>query len=231
MKSWKPLLFIAPLAALLILILAVSTASAHRPDWGGGETTYIDNIQVSYAFYRSLNSGNQVDSYIFHAVDSQFLHAGIQIPRIRGLETYTVSMALFGPGLPAADEAVHALLPANHPEDQGVLFVPSVDSAGYFEPFTQTSYAGRQQINQNLPGAGDYTLLVWQPEGRSGKYVLDVGQREQFGPLDFFLFPVWWVRVRLYFEQGSYLLVALISIALVLLILLRRRLQAARDRR
>ena len=75
-------------------------------------------------------------------------------------------------------------------------------SEGYSEPFTQTEYWGRQELDIDLPESGEYTLLVWNPDGQPGKYVLDTGREEVFGLSDVLRMPVWWVRARLYFEQG-----------------------------
>lgn len=83
----------------------------------------------------------------------------------------------------------------------GGVIVESVKTEDFYEPFTQTDYWGRQTLEMDLPESGTYYLLVWQPEGETGKYVLDTGREEVFGPADLFRFPLWWIETRLYFEQ------------------------------
>jgi hypothetical protein len=215
MKNIKRITFI------LILLVPLSSASAHRPIWGEQYGPIeIPDLRTSFAVYRNLDSG-QIDVYTFEAETGQDLHAGIQIPAVDGLEEYGVTAALFGPGLPEADSNT---LPPDRPEDLGVLVFPSSVSADFFEPFTQTTYWGRQQIDLVLPADGAYYLLVWHPDGKPGKYVLDTGRAEVFEPADLFRFPVWWLRVHIFFGHGLALALtgALIAIAVVLVVIRKR---------
>lgn len=210
------------LLTVLVLLIPFSSTSAHRPVWGEQYGPIeIPNLRTSFAFYRDLST-NHTDVFTFKAEAGQDLHAGIQIPAVDGLEEYEVQAALFGPGLPEADPAA---LPPDHPEDLGALVFPSGKSAGYFEPFTLTNYWGRQEIDVSLPADGTYYLLVWQPENKPGKYVLDTGRAEVFEPGDIFRFPVWWVRVHLFFGHGPALaiLAAMILLAVVLLVVRKWR--------
>ena len=79
----------------------------------------------------------------------------------------------------------------------------------------------------NLPEPGKYYLVVWQPNGNSGKYVLDIGTEEVFGIGDIFSFPIWWVKVHLFFEHGRMLglIAGALAVSLGLLIFLPRRLR------
>jgi len=213
------------LPALILLLAAVPTASAHRPDWSSGEgATPIADIVTSWAYYRDLSGPEQVDVYAFTASAGDSLHAGINIPAIGGLERYGVTVALFGPGLPTANPAD---LPPGHPEGLGAIVFPTAVSEDFFEPFTQTNYWGRQQIDLTLPETGEYFLAVWHPGGAAGKYVLDVGTAEVFGPADLFQFPVWWVRVHAFFGHTPYLiaggLAAAAALAGLALVIIRRR--------
>jgi hypothetical protein len=111
------LIFIA--ITLIAAVLAFPTAAyAHRPVWGEDVgVTKIENLSTSFAFYREFKT-EKVHAYSFEGKTGQSLHAGIQIPAIKGLEAYSVSMAILGPGFPEVDEA---LLPPNHPENLGAL--------------------------------------------------------------------------------------------------------------
>ncbi len=185
----------------VLLFAAASPASAHRPVWGdpAGGAIVIDNLSTSFAFYRDIKASAVADVYTFEARAGEHLHAGLSIPALRGLQNYGLSLAVLGPGLP---EANHDLLPANHPEDLGGLIFSSVRGEDFYEPFTQTNYWGRQRVELDLPQAGTYYLLVWQPDGLPGKYVLDTGTAEVFGPADLFAFPGWWLRVHEFSGQS-----------------------------
>lgn len=221
---------------ILIIIIAmfifVPAASAHRPEEGIDEgLTVIPSPSVSYAYYREFESPNFLHSYAFDGDAGQFFHAGINIPQIAGLEDYGVTFALVGPGLPAIDQTAFAASHSHegaetndHAHEQvelpgwldldqmGGIVVPSQVGEDFFEPFTQTNYWGRQVLELNLPESGRYYLLVWNADKEPGKYVLDTGREEVFGPADITRFPVWWLNTRLYFEQGP----ALLGVASVL---------------
>ena len=210
------------LALLALLLWAAPTASAHRPDWGEASgVTEIADIVNSVAFYRDLTGADDVDAYVFTARAGDRLHAGINTPVVQGLEDYGASVALFGPGLPTAD---YAALPPGSPADLGAAVFPTRPGADFFEPFTQTNYWGRQRLEVDLLMAGTYYLVVWHPAGAAGKYVLDVGTAEVFGPGDLFQFPIWWLRVHAYFGHLNYLAAALVLLgALAGVVYLRRR--------
>jgi ligand-binding SRPBCC domain-containing protein len=202
---------------LMLLVMLFSTdapASAHRPVWDGGANGVmtIDNLSTSFAFYRDFKAPAQADVYTFEAKAGEHLHAGISVPALHGLESYGVSVAVLGPGLPAVN---HDLLPENHPEDLGGLIFASARGEDFFEPFTQTNYWGRQRVELDLSQTGTYYLLVWQPEGLPGKYVLDTGTAEVFGPGDLLAFPVWWLKVHEFFGQtftGPALVLGLVTV-------------------
>lgn len=210
---------------LLALCLFVSPALAHRPDPGNTlRITEIESPTTSFAFYRELTNSSDVHLYSFEGQAGQFFHAGINIPEIYGLEDYGVSLALTGPGLaplnldnlPFENDLTPGVFPslANsnlvlaglHTGTLGGIIAPTVRSEDFFEPFTQTNYWGRQTLELNLPETGTYYLIVWNPNGQPGKYVMDTGTQEVFGPSDLFLFPKWWIDTHIYFEHTPYLL-------------------------
>lgn len=221
------------LIGLFSIFFIVPAASAHRPEEGNeAGNTVIPDANTSFAYYRQIDSTSPIHFYSFEGQAGQFFHAGINIPQIQGLEDYQVSLALLGPGLPNLEvnekdfefnshnepdlpENPHGEtftdipLPAELSEHQlGGLIVEGKLGEDFFEPFTQTSYWGRQELDLDLPETGKYYLIVWNPEGKEGKYVLDTGTREVFGPTDLFRFPIWWLNTRLYFEQGPSLALA-----------------------
>lgn len=222
--------FLLGLTVLLQFVMAVTPAAAHRPGEGAeGEVTEIPSATTSYAYYRELSREDEVHLYAFEGEAGAFFHAGINVPQLEGLEEYGVTLALLGPGL--AEITFNEVLPvdsgshtheaadSSHPHDEielggveinvegyGGIIASSMAGEDFYEPFTQTRYWGRQQIEVTLPESGRYYLAVWSPEGESGKYVVDTGREEVFGPADLLRFPVWWVETRLYFEQGPTLL-------------------------
>jgi hypothetical protein len=245
------------LATLLGVLFLVPSASAHRPDEGSDEgTTSIPNSTTSYAYYRELETSDPVHIYRFEGEAEQFFHVGVNIPQLDRLEDYGVTLALLGPGLPSLDATnlpfsenvshqhedganhVHSGLKNIVPGSEtiisglnasniGGIVVESQKTDDFFEPFTQTNYWGRQVLELNLPESGTYYLVVWNPEGVTGKYVLDTGVEEVFGPADLIRFPIWWVNTRLYFEQGP----ALLGVAMLPVLALIGAIDCRKNRR
>jgi hypothetical protein len=227
---------ISLIVTALISFFAANAASAHRPITGNpkGINAIPDPI-TSYAFYESLDTGGDVDIYGVFVEAGQFFHAGINIPQIDGLEDYEVSLALLGPGLPVLSDTALPAFPHDHEENENAhdhfdanswtdgldldgltgIVVGSEESEDFYEPFTLTRYWGRQVVELDLLEAGTYYLLVWQPDGIAGKYVLDTGRAERFSLGDLFRFPVWWVQIHIYFEHTA----GLIAGAAVILII------------
>lgn len=245
----SPLRKITLAISIIAAFLFVPEASAHRPE--EGETrgvTVIPDPTTSFAYYREFGSDVFVHLYSVEGAAGQTLHAGINIPQLEGLENYGVTLAIFGPGLPAVDPGrlPDVLLDLSRPSAAPVLPVintaarlPDLTGMGgvilestvtedFYEPFTQTSYWGRQSMDLTFPETGTYYLAVWQPEETAGKYVMDTGRQEVFSPADLFRFPVWWWETRAYFNQlPSPWAVAGIGIVLLAGIILFRR-RAAR---
>lgn len=216
---------------LLAVLFVTPVAYAHRPGEDSLDgLTEIPDPEISFAYYRQLDSSAPMHVYTFDGQGGKFFHAGINIPQISRLENYQVNIALLGPGLPLLDSAIRSQgahgdpVPTDHTdeilladlpipseinlEQIGGLFIANQDGEDFFEPFTQTRYWGRQELDINLPEDGRYYLLVWNPEGAEGKYVLATGTQEVFEPGDLLRFPIWWLETRLYFEQGYLILIA-----------------------
>ena len=246
MKVFK--LFIFALF-LIVSFVATPVAFAHRPEDGNlVGFTEIPDPTTSFAFYRQLDASSPVHVYTFEGQAGTLFHAGINIPQISGLENYQVSLALLGPGLPvidgsdssggshahedeAAEDHAQESRSSNLPipdelsqEHNGLVLVESKDGEEFFEPFTQTRYWGRQMLDIDLPEEGKYYLLVWNPGGIEGKYVLDTGTQEVFEAADLFRFPVWWLETRLYFEQGPSFLAgaSIFFLGIVGIVIIRR---------
>ena len=214
------------LSTMGLLMLFARGAAAHRPIGDTGEDTIrLPNITTSFVVYRNLQRADQIDRFAFHADGGEKLHVGINIPAIRGLETYGVSVAIVGPGLDGVDLE---LLPVAAPEGSGTMIIPSRVGDEFFEPFTQTSYWGRQQADIHIPQSGEYVILVWSPDGQAGKYVIDTGTQEVFGLDDLLRFPMWWLRVHHYFGHTPYLIALVISGIATFVVLAIRRHRAAR---
>ena len=222
--------------AISLLVVVIPNAYAHKQleSVGNNEfasATIIPDHQVSWAVYQELQRGD-AHYYRFNANEGERFFMQITIPDLDQYRGFAPSVALIGDGLQeelpiaskrsevttmSAAEAEIAV-PASAGDGAIVLeYDESAPAEKFFEPFTQTSYLVRQELTiEELPSTGTYTVVVYDNSVGfdSGKYVLAIGEREEFSAVDFFTtLPAAWFGTKLYFQD--YLSVAL-AIALIL---------------
>lgn len=173
-----------PAAALMIaatmILGGAGRALAHQPffedaDWTAKTPYMIKDPTVSTALYATLAQRDDVDYVTFAGQRGQRVLIGLTIPQIEGQDDFAPTLALLGPGLPAAQlpAAVEATA------DGAVVLAPEAGPARpFFEPFSRTSYWERQEQVVTLPADGAYTVAVWHPAGAVGRYTLVIGDRE-----------------------------------------------------
>jgi len=192
------------LLAFIVVIIVVSvpsSAQAHRPIFAYEQPTSLEDPveiidpEVSWAIYSKLQT-DEADYYRFEVPpDSSDFFAQIIIPKREEFFNFDPSFALIGANL--SDDGP---VPFEMPSEWGILLAPASDvQETFFEPFTQTSYLMRQEINRKLK-EGIYYLVVYHTDNREGKYTLTVGEREVWEWRDLFRFPLIWMKVRMWYD-------------------------------
>lgn len=252
------LLLIATLCATLLMGVFAGTASAHtahvnhsnrsdhKPLFKSGaisspqQAMTIPDPNISWAIYASLNHSGEADYYTFRAPQNFKLTAQITIPAISSLQNFAPHLALIGPGLPTSTAGVPGLDGLNVPSSDGVVIYNATHAGAtdaFYEPFTQTNYWNRQTETPTLTKSGTYYLAVFNlptDAVQTGKYVLAVGTKEEFGPSDLLTFPATYIRVRQFTEAGvplwAWIALGVIVLLIVLLVIRHRRRKARKAR-
>lgn len=159
----------------------------------------IPDPQVSYAAYGNLTEEGQVDYFRFRAAEGDTIIAEILIPSIPRLDGFAPALSLIAPD--------------DDDPTTTKLWVGG-DRETFFEPFTQTRYARRQQLEVTAPVDGEYYLAVHSPEGQTGKYVLSIGEKDVFSGDDVITLPYVWWKVRMFVEQQASTVAIVIILAL-----------------
>lgn len=186
------------LAVVFMWVVGVTVALAHNPrveleeDWGDFAAPYIvEDGTVSFAFFGFLDEGD-VDVFRLTFADDALVPLEILVPACG--ETY----ADFYPEMwvmEAADHADFAALETwfsdsgsadDAPDGFSVLAaytsrLDGDDRPTYFERHTQRDYYLHPDANVDVQ-AGDVALIVYDPAGVGGDYLLASGQREVFFP-------------------------------------------------
>jgi hypothetical protein len=179
-------------------------ASAHQPffedkDFTAKTPGVVKDPTVSTALYATLDSSRDIDYVTFDGKRGQSILVGLTIPTIAGQENFTPTVAIIGPGLPAAN-TTHLPRRVAAPARSGAVVWPAAPGKAsvFFEPFSRTSYWERQENHIELPADGRYTLAVWSDTGAVGRYTLVVGDREVLGgdPAFPIKLPAFWTPVQ-----------------------------------
>ncbi len=172
------------IGAVLVLVSTLSMATrvfAHQPffediDYTEANPRSIADPTVSTALYGTLSGADDVDYFTFEGRRGQEILVRVDIPQLAGLEQFAPTVALLGPGLPATPVPRKVAQPSG----TGAMVIPPPEGkpSTFYEPFTQTTYWTRQVERITLPADGKYWLTIYDPAGKSGRYVLSVGEKE-----------------------------------------------------
>jgi hypothetical protein len=203
--------------------------------------TKIPDHKVSWAIYQELEGTEEVDYYRFSARQGDRFYMHVTIPDIEKFQSFSPTVVLIGKNLDKAKlDAQNSQVRLAHSGDTIYNYLNMHGNTGlvleydnnsvppklFYEPFTQTSYLIRQELAiPSLPSTGEYVVAIYddgrlQSDGLR-KYVLAIGEREDFGPIDFFTtLPAAWFETKLYFQDYLSVAVAIAVIASAIIILI-----------
>jgi len=148
---------------LIIIFLSLFSAGsvlAHQPRLvSGEEITKIERPDVSQAFYGNLTG--QPHFFEIKSTKEQQVYFGLLVPDLPGIDK-DVSLEIY-----LEDELV------------GSLYGRNFKWQSYYEEFTDDYYFQGPETKVSLKDDALYTLKVFSPDNQ-GKYVLVVGQKEEF---------------------------------------------------
>lgn len=206
-------------------------ADAHKPIQSDGKNLSYENAlqipdhKISLVVYEELEI-YQTKFYSFEAKKGESFYASIVIPKLDHLESYKPSLALAGEGIQIQNiHNIDAELPP------GGIVVYDYDgiipSKEFYEPFGQTTYWDRQEIQISIPEDGTYYIMVFDSQGFPGKYSLAVGTIEDFSMIDFFtVLPSAWFETKLFFGDYfslSIFFTLLIGIPVLIILKIKRK--------
>lgn len=167
------------------LLVLVGTASCHQPRIVAGGVTQIENPEVSQAFYGELEGGP--DYYQIRSEEPFRLYVGILVPDLEGIDK-DVSVDITKEHVHSEEELEHE---REHEEEEMRVLLngPEHEWTRWYEPFGGDWYWQGPEFRSNPPeeelpegvevSEGTYNIKVFSPDNE-GKYVLAVGEREEF---------------------------------------------------
>jgi hypothetical protein len=164
------------------------------PERSGGAQV-VEDLERSWAFYGDLTPGS-TDRYRLEAGASDEVSFEVLVPKRDDLRDYRPYLEISGPGfegdcrLRVGDDCWRVPINAG--------------AASFYEAFTQTYYWSYtkddpQGSSVRFPQEASYLLTVGVDQGDGGPYALATVGADQFSASELLLFPLEWVRVRLWY--------------------------------
>lgn len=188
--------------------MLAAPAYAHVPyveglDYSDNEAFIIQSpIEKSHALYASFNSPTDQDRVVFTLTEQDLTddkiiwNEGGQSGRLVSFNTIVPACAPYALILPAvaligprqtvlSELALGVELPFTVDADQGIYFMSNTVQGPIFEEkISGTAYFQQKKAEFIVSAPGRYEIVVWEPAGQIGDYVLVVGGEEMFGVND-----------------------------------------------
>jgi hypothetical protein len=198
----------------ILTVLTVATAVlpgyCHRPlDIFGNhpnpeQALLVGDIDVSQVAYEELT---EAEPSLWMKVELSVpatLDLSLGVPVIDRLTSYRPSLAVIGPGLSEVSlpSSLRASMSA---ADGGVVLATQYVSVPeeFHEPFTGTDSWILGKWSVDLPMAGRYYVVAYDPSGEIGKLWVAIGEKEAFSASDIFALPATIRAVRRFHEVGG----------------------------
>lgn len=176
----------------LVLLAAGATVSAaalaHVPfleqdDYTAEAPFVVLDVPNSKSLHASIDTPDDVDVFRIAIDEPMRIYTTTNIPFCAQYETYAVTYALTGPGLPQPEVDLPIELPDGHGAVVVRNVVNSVDERPvFFEPYGgRLMWEGPDYAIDDAP-PGEYQMIVWNEDGELGNYIAVVGEAEIFGP-------------------------------------------------
>jgi monofunctional biosynthetic peptidoglycan transglycosylase len=157
----------------------------------------FQDVQISRVVYHEVTKQAPQIWIAFEIEQPQELFLQIGVPVLDRLRKYRPAMALLGPGLP------DVRLPFEFPSGLGGLVLDTDDIESpkeFYEPFTGTSSWILREQDVQLPEAGRYYVVAFDPDGKPGKLWAATGRKEVWGAKDMLRMPKIITEVRQFHE-------------------------------
>lgn len=179
------------LISAAVMLVTATASLAHVPfleqsDYTPEEPFVVEDAENSKSLHSALDSPGDFDVYRITVDQPTRIYTATNIPFCKQYETYSVTYALVGPGLPAIDATE---LPVELPAGHGAVIVRNPVASVAERPVFFEPYGGRlmwegpeHTIDSAEPG--EYQMIVWNENGQPGDYIGVIGQAEYFGPAE-----------------------------------------------
>ena len=230
-RSIRGLGIMKTIAVILFVVVLIGASPAYGHKLISHDNTHrsfdsalqIPDHKISWAIYENLGV-NEAKFYSFDAKHGDSLYASIVVPKISGLEEYSPTLVLVGPGIFENDQiSFETQLGA-----EKYFFEGNFPGREFYEPFGQVTYWERQEVKVEIITDGQYFIVVMDEKNQSGKYSLAIGTIEDFTGEDFFMIlPKAWLDTKLFVDDytsiGIFMSILIAIPTIPALIVIRKR--------
>jgi hypothetical protein len=152
--------------SLCVFILGTSPASAHQPRLVSGGAVSVENAEVSKAYYDVLNGTPR--TYIIDAKQAFSLYLNLLVPKSSNPD--------------GRYSAIVYEIDAGRKVEMARVNAGDVEWTEFYEEYGGDYYLKGPEYKRALP-AGRYEIEVYSADN-IGKYVIAIGDKEEFPPLE-----------------------------------------------
>ena len=184
MNTRKLLNIVAATVALCLSApLYAHVPYVEKADYSSEAPFVVEDVENSKSLHAALEKPGDVDIVSITIEESARIFTSTNIPFCPQYESFSVTYALTGPGLPAPETD----LPVSLPEGHGAVVVRNEfdtvdDRPVFFEPFGGRLMWEGPDFAIDDAAPGEYQMIIWNESGAVGNYIAVVGQKEIFGP-------------------------------------------------
>lgn len=194
----------AIMVSLCISILGTSPASAHQPRLVSDGVVFVENAEVSKAYYDVLNGTPR--TYIIDSQQAFSLYLNLLVPKSSNPD--------------GRYSAIVYEIDAGRKIEMARVNAGDVEWTEFYEEYGGDYYLKGPEYKKALPG-GRYEIEVYSADNL-GKYVIAIGDKEEFPPLEivktFLIMPV--LKVKFFQYSPLILLSSTIGIAWLIIIVI-----------
>jgi len=167
------------LAAWVALPLAAHVPFLEEADYTPEKPYVVHDVDNSKSIHAQIGAPGDVDVYLIQIDRPTRIFTKTDIPWCEQYQSFGVTYALAGPGLPAPSLPLPVALPEGH----GAIVVRAGDLGlrpDWVEPFSgRKMWLGPEYALNEAP-PGSYQMIVWNEEGKAGDYIAVIGEAEIF---------------------------------------------------
>ncbi len=170
------------LAALFLICVAPRTASAESFIFKNSAQDTVATAKIikepqnKQKIFGRLKSKDDVDYFTFTLEADEAVSISIFVPAAD--KNFEPSLIVFGSDLPKSDH--DPVIPIGEGNGSYIMEFPKTNVQEFFHDFLLTTFKTGPRLEFSSPEKSSYGLALRSPNGNTGRYLLEIGQQDEW---------------------------------------------------